>query len=660
MSDELSAFGLSTLPKGFVAVPVSAEQTATPLRICVVCRQATGAAAAAGPVALRDTLDARVLLGCVADAGSRVHQWVEIWVQSLANVLSAPAVARESLSNAILDKRWRDAFAVMESLEPDDLFRTGWESDPPRPTWIDPKSWRAVHPVDDASRKPWTLCRDESALAEANLPSYATTLHRYLYMPEHPAQTPFVAITAGAPTNDRTQPLESLFAGAGGLVPLNPGGLMMVRRHSPLMLEEFGDALSGKPAGALVAGAPKEVAPRLAVGESSADSDGWLFIGRHGRWGRLIESLHLKLRVLADAVRAARAAAQRTQRPLLNLDAERFKIRIGSSAAAALPWMWTARAVLADAGHAVELPVQGSTTHYYTAGGPVRSPAYQPARAGVSSRGHGTVRVRKLFPEMAEGLVVEGTLDTQQKVEAGRNDLVWLRITMPDGPLDLYARVDPGPALAAGEWRFRTVGQRLAPARAAQLKEGLAASATFEVIPVLSSPVDLFSLGVIATRLLLVNADAALPVALDEILSLARAVANQHDAQSPLALRIRAIVEADPRWMKALGPQRLLWEGLTPQQAIEMVPPDLWMDVLGTLIAMFPGIGPDSASQDFGDAPPGALHRVFDRAAADLDRLLLRTRSLIVIDWRYNREIHSVIRGYLTGLAAPAAPARAK
>jgi hypothetical protein len=99
-----------------------------------------------------------------------------------------------------------------------------------------------------------------------------------------------------------------------------------------------------------------------------------------------------------------------------------------------------------------------------------------------------------------------------------------------------------------------------------------------------------------------------------------------------------------------------MWEGLPPEQALEMVPLDLWTDVLAMIVAMFPGVGPDSAAKDYGDAPPGALHRTFDRAVGDLDKLLLRSRSLIVIDWRYNREIHSVIRGYLTGLAAPAAP----
>ena len=46
----------------------------------------------------------------------------------------------------------------------------------------------------------------------------------------------------------------------------------------------------------------------------------------------------------------------------------------------------------------------------------------------------------------------------------------------------------------------------------------------------------------------------------------------------------------------------------------------------------------------------------------DLTKLLVRTRSLIFVDWRYNREVNAVIRNYLLdgesagGAAAAAAP----
>ena len=57
-------------------------------------------------------------------------------------------------------------------------------------------------------------------------------------------------------------------------------------------------------------------------------------------------------------------------------------------------------------------------------------------------------------------------------------------------------------------------------------------------------------------------------------------------------------------------------------------------------------MGPDSVCRDYGDALPGGLHKVFDRAIADLNDLVLRSRSLIVADWQFNLEINSIITEY--------------
>ena len=73
---------------------------------------------------------------------------------------------------------------------------------------------------------------------------------------------------------------------------------------------------------------------------------------------------------------------------------------------------------------------------------------------------------------------------------------------------------------------------------------------------------------------------------------------------------------------------------------------------------MFPGVGRDSACADLGDARHGGLHAVYDAVRADLDRLLIRTRSLIVIDWKFNREVHSVIREFGAGHAGMKAGAK--
>ena len=76
----------------------------------------------------------------------------------------------------------------------------------------------------------------------------------------------------------------------------------------------------------------------------------------------------------------------------------------------------------------------------------------------------------------------------------------------------------------------------------------------------------------------------------------------------------------------------------------ELLPPDLWHGALAAIVRLFPGLTPDSYCKDYGDAPPLALEKVFNQPLQGFETLLERSRSLIVIDWSANREIHSAIR----------------
>jgi hypothetical protein len=230
--------------------------------------------------------------------------------------------------------------------------------------------------------------------------------------------------------------------------------------------------------------------------------------------------------------------------------------------------------------------------------------------------------------------------------------------------VDLYAKLDTKAAMAAGEWRFRTVPQRFkgeAPGQLGAAKGVPLPDSPFEVIPLVSTPADLYALGVLAVRTLLVDPRVSLPVAVDEVLSLARQLAAEYDAALPIDERIRRLFDKDPRWLASLGPQRLSFEAIDPGEVFGLVPSPLWWSTLAAIVRMFPGVGPDSRCADLGAAPASAVQRVFDPVLADLDSLLRRTRSLIVIDWKYNREIHAVVRGFLTKLSGGGrAPARAR
>ena len=158
----------------------------------------------------------------------------------------------------------------------------------------------------------------------------------------------------------------------------------------------------------------------------------------------------------------------------------------------------------------------------------------------------------------------------------------------------------------------------------AQLKagEGVPIPETiFDVISLLSAPCDMYSLAMLAARALLVDPDTTLAIVADELISLARQVGAEQPGATgtPLGERIRTIFQADPRWLNSLGPQRLTREKLTPQEAFDLVPANLWFDTLALMIRMLPAIGPDSICRDFGDAPRGGFHKIYDPALSLLD-----------------------------------------
>ncbi|NQT81748.1 hypothetical protein HQ563_01905 [bacterium] len=645
--------GAAKLPKGYVVIPIAEDQKSALLKICVLVRRKPDPVGGR-LVVIRDTVDARVLLGCIVDAGGRVHQWLEIWIQNLDGLADAVPACREALSNALLDERWARYFRSLESLDESGVVETGWETVHPPPTYLDLQKLQADHRSDTESGLQWELCQDDTLLAKKSLPRYSSSLHRYLYHPKSRKNPVFIPVTADAPTNASTKPVEEITGDESDLIPLNPGGgLMLVRPHSPIGFETFVDVLSGGSwegvshgRSVLHLGTTTEA---LSGDHTVLAGDGHLFLGAHGRWGRLLETFHLKLRLLSDAVASVRAMVAQRQQPLLNLTADSFQVRLGEPGHG-LPFLWTARTTLIDPGDAIALPIQGSDAAYYLRARGRGASVYQPPSAGESVRGRGSVRIRKVLQEGDGPVIVEGTLQTQERVRTARNDLVWLRLSLQDRRHDLYAHLDLKGALASGEWRFRTLGHRLSEevTTVLQASEGVQIQdATFEVIPLLSSPCDLYALGVLAVRTLLVDKQTTLPVALDETLSLAREVANEYDDAEDLGSRIKAVFNRDLRWGQSLGPQRLTCEEVTPGDAFDLIPAEVWWSTLAMVLRVFPGAGPDSTCQDYGDAQPGGIHKVFDRLMKDLDDLLVRTRSLIVIDWRFNREIHAVIRSHL-------------
>lgn len=642
------------LPEGLVGVSLSGEGHAGAVRLALVAHEKPGEGEHPC-VILRETLDARIFLGAVLDAASRVIQWAEVWVQDVDGLADAVTDFRDAINNTKLDARFAQrATAATEFDKTHDgnapaqapAIVCGFEKEHPRPILINRRTLEVVRPIEKGSNGAWVLCTDDAALSAAGLPAYSSTLHRYLYVRELKDQAVFVPVTRGAPTSARTLGPDEAIMPRGELAAINlGGGLMCVRPYEPLALEAYLDQLGGFAGGGTGAGA--------------GGAGGMLTLGRGGKAGRLLERLHLKLRLLTDLVSLVRGEIAATQTPMLNVTAASFGVRVGQSAWG-LPSLWSTHAVLRHSGDAIEVALPGSDLSYFVSSGLQGPTVYAPGSAG-SVGGAGTLQIRQVKGEDT-GVSVEGTLRSQERMLLQAGETVALRVPIGGVRLDLYAIVEPGRTSGpTGEIRLRTVPQKFGEREAGQLKaaEGvMLPGVMFRTIALTSSPCDLFSLGVLAIRALLVDGKQTLAVALDELQSLVGALAADHDPSTPLGLRVRGLIEdaKGSAALAALGPHRVTADAWEPRQALEVVTPEVWGDVIAMMVRCMVGSGPDAACRDFGDARPGMLHRVFDRVGEDVRDLVVRTRTMVVGDVQSNREVSALVSKYLAGVGA--VPAR--
>jgi hypothetical protein len=631
--------------KGYRGVPLRAEDRDAPIAICLFVRMDSSGSPPF--ILLRETMDASIYLGCIVDRAGHPKAWIEIWVQNVDRLAFSFRAQLEPLTNSILDRRWTDRVAMFRTLKRGAIIETGAEFNHPAPVLIDGKEGAVIYPVEPVTHRPFVLCEDEEALELAGLPPYASSLHRYLWNGPGVEKPVFLAVTSGAPLPGGVSLATDVFKGN---CPFNPGGgLLLVRPLVPLGLTEFADILSGKTWPGFQCG--KEVIRLGAAYAKLEDAEeilyrgGHLFSGRAGKAGRLLEVFHLKLNLILQALEETRSAIRFQQLPFLVLGAEGFRVQL-FEIGTGLPLFWSAQVDLAESNCALAISVGGSDARYFIPPELAGPSIYRPQTRSLSERGSAIVRIRRIFPPTPEGTCLEATLATDERLNVTASDLIHVRLPIAGGRADLYGRVDESEALAKGETRFRTLPQLLTePVRIAleELAGAPVANASFEILPLLTSPCDMYALGVLAIRVLLVDDENTLAIALDEMLSLGREVAVEYKPNVAIGERIQAIIERDQRWGPSLGPHRLVRDAGIRLVAARVVPADLWWEAIGVILRLFPGIGPDSFCKDLGDAPSSALDQIFDEAISQINLLLLRSRSLVVADWNQNLEIHDAI-----------------
>jgi hypothetical protein len=637
-------FDKPDLLDGFRLVSIRTEDRDASLALCVYVR--TDSASSSPFILLRETIDASIYLGCVVDRMGHPKAWVEIWVQNVDRIAFSFHARLEQLTNKILDRRWSERVEMFRSLKRGTIIETGAESVHPAPAFIDEKESCVVHPVEPETGRRFLLCEDEAALEKAGLPPYVSTLHRYLWS-GHPLEPLFLSVTSDAPLPSGVRPASEYFA---GLCPFNAGGgLLMVRPLAPLGVLEFADLLGGKTWQGIQCG--KETIrlggayADLADAEAIAYRGGHLFSGRAGKAGRLLEVFHLKLNLVRQALEETRAAIRYQKLPFLALEPESFRVQL-FELGTGLPLFWSAQVDLAESNGAVALSVGSSDMRYFIAPELPSPSIYRPEARNLPERGLATVRIRKVLAPAQQGTSLEATLATDERLNVAQSDLIHVRLPIGGSRVDLYGNVDESEALAQGETRFRTIPQMYPESVRRDLEAFSGAPLSrvnYELLPLLSSPCDMYALGVLAVRVLLVDDENSLPIALDEMLSLAREVALQHQRELTLAKRLQAILRSDRRWAESLGPHRLVRDAGVRETAARIVPAELWWETIGVMLRLFPGIGPDSFCKDMGDAPATALEQIFDDPINQINLLLLRSRSLVITDWNQNLEIHDAI-----------------
>lgn len=596
---------------------------------------------------LREVPLAKVYLGAVADARGRIQEWVEIWLQSaeIAELLASGDDKR--LSNYELDQRWAAECRLELENRPNAMIVTGMEAANPSPLLVRlPQDGGS--PFATVERSGWELAQDGASLEASGLARYDTSIFRYLHQPQGTGPRTFLATSTDCPANAHVQAIDRLKTGEGLLTVFNAhAGLLRVMRFSPLQLEDYLQILEGR---AWEGATP--TAPRLFHDGLFAELQAWtgkpkglpfLIHGAGTATDRTNEVFLLKLCALLGMFRSVRAYVAAQQTPLLNLSPSSFCVTL-PEVGEQLPALWAARCVLTKTGQGYPLTIKSTQHKYFIRLGRTEPSVFLPEGLGAHSFGTGTIRKRDVREEV-DGTVLEGTLVAEDYLGLDPHDLLWFKLPMAGQErLEFYAHVYKGDSVGPKEARFRTVPAKLENSVVAVLKTtGTFARAPYEIWPLLSSPCDLYSLGVLAVRVLLAHSQISLPPVVDDVLSLSRHVGKGLGNMESLPRRLNEVLDSDSRLMELVSPHRLVENGGAAAQARANIHLGLWVETIAWLLRLFPGAGPHSYCKDYGDVPPLALETVFEEPIQDLEQLVLRLRSVLMPTSAMNAEIAGVI-----------------
>jgi hypothetical protein len=647
------------VPSLLRVVPIQPASSASGLEICFLERLTPDPVSGVF-VLIRQTVSAKVVMGCLRDASGRVIEWLELSLQRALSELVFTPRSYASLSNRQWDKEWESLANETEQCDPGGYISTPYIYDNLRPILVSHERGESQYLVDDDGAI-WSFCSDDALLQSAGLIPYGLGRERYLVSKAAGRPSRFVLVSERgeavevAGTREGMIPLEKIVQSSGNeSCVFWDAPRLMVRRLAPIAVVDYMQMLDGVPwrgvengkLGIVFGGAYAQVARADYLKTGAAN----LLAGKLGRTGALLELLQLKLLVLREMLSAACRVTRARQAPLLNLNEASFAIRLPHSNGR-LPLFWSAETILVQPGDAMALVVPGTSVRLYQRRTVGLSSVYQPESMNGVLHGTCSFRLLRVSPATQEGIVVDATVMLRDIPQVSSNTLLWIQLPLASGAVDLYGYLSKTAGSVHGDMAFRSLSFKLEKSgeEALRAAEGAALSqAPFSLLSALSSPADLYSLGVIATQMLLVNSETTLPFALDALLKAASEVngfkAGGSERRTTFGEILGEIISSNAGWIADLGPQRLTSESMSPESATELVPVQLWWDTLAFLIKLFPGKTSESFCRDFEDADDAALDLVYHAPMQELDELIERSRAALLCDWAPNMEIARLLQ----------------
>ncbi|MGK0463681.1 MAG: hypothetical protein ACJAT5_000078 [Lentimonas sp.] len=646
------------LDEEFVTIPLDAGEEAS-VRLSLVVRK--DADPAEGSFCrLRQLTDANIYLGCFTDRSGYILKWLELWVRNYDNIADKlHENAFDVINNAVLDERWDRQKKILELSEASHVYKTSLDTQMEYSLHVDIYNKKVGFVKDPTSKIHWKICKEDELLKRLELAPYSTSIHRYLYLESLGADSYFLPITPNAPQNAKTKSIDEGIGGRSTLLPFNSyGGSIMVREVAPMSLESYLCVLSGRPwegvgqgkKKLIPNGVYKEISDEVSVGYAA----GRLVSTRQGQRTWKLESLFLKVRLFYEMISQVKACVELDQKPFFALEPSSFGICLPSTSPTA-PFLWDAEVVMNQTSDAIAFSVEKQSeldsreTTYFRTFRPLTASIYRPEALAQHRTLMAEVTLLKIDRDRDTGLYeISGSMrssDIQEHGILGRH-FYFIDYSVRGKRMRLVAEMTEVDARVADKIQFRTLKLPLSSEQQLALESFIGVEQVgvyCEIFPVLGTPCDLYSLGVIGLEVLFHGSEISLAQLKDQLRTLANSCIDLSDELSLLE-RIAQTFEAEPHLSETLMPDVL---GLAQSGKDNMgLPPEerIWEGLLSVIMKMLSGLlKSESYAPSLSNENNFRMTHVFDQPLSELGRYMAILRSLNLGDTQSTRLVGEVL-----------------